>query len=119
MNKPETVHKRILKVMYFTRDDPNTMGNILKGDAIEHEGKIWFVPLWLDSKEESWTMPLRLICLSEPPAGPHLQKMDGDQADYLLNFPIPISDFENVSEPQTEHGFEVLERPALKILRAH
>lgn len=119
-NESPTQHKRIYKVLLFTCDDPETKGTIQKGDAIEHEGKLWLVPLWLDSIGESWSMPARLICLSEPPAAVHLQGSGGFQgADYLLNYPIPIADLGNDDPPETDHGFVVIERPDLKIVRPH
>ncbi len=115
------VHKRIFKVRYFTRDDPETQGATLTGDAIEHEGELWLVPAWTDSKDEAWSAPIRLVSLSAPPAGPHLTKIEIQNlgADYLLNYPIPIADFQNLSAPQTDHGFVVIEKPFLKILRPH
>jgi hypothetical protein len=117
-NEPPVVQKRIFKVMFFTRDDPVTHGTIQKGDAIEHEKRIWLVPEWLVAIDEAWKAPLRLVCLSEPPIGANLQKTEGfDGAEYLLNFPIPIAAFRGEAPPKNKHGFLVIERPALKIAR--
>jgi len=89
------------------------------GDAIEHEGQIWLVPVWLESKTEAWSAPLRLICISAPPAGLQLQKIEHEKADYNLNYPIPLADFLNEAPPETDHEFMVIERPALKIGHPH
>ena len=119
MKEPTAQQKRIFKVLFFTCDDPETQGTIQKGDAIEHEGQLWLVPLWLQSKDEAWSMPMRLVCLSAPPMGTQLQESDLDAADFLLNYPIPIADLQNESPPKTDHGFVVIEKPPLKIARPH
>lgn len=118
-NEPPAQHKQIFKVLFFTKDDPKTEGTIQIGDAIEHEGHFWLVPIWLEAKEEAWSAPMRLVCLSAPPAAAHFEKMEADHADYLLNYPIPIADFLNEDPPETDHGFVVIERPSLKLLRPH
>ncbi len=119
-DEPDAQHKRILKVLFFTCNDPETQGTIQKGDAIEHEGHIWLVPIWLDSKTGAWSAPLRLVCLSAFPMGAQLQKLEShEEADFLLNYPIPISDFQKETPPETEHGFQVIEKPSLKIARPH
>ena len=56
--EPPAQHKRIFKVTFYSRDDPATKGGILRGEAIEHEGQLWLVPLWLDSKDEAWSVPI-------------------------------------------------------------
>lgn len=118
--EPTPEHKRIFKVLLYTRDDPETQGSILTGEAIEHEGQLWLVPLWLDAIDEAWSTPARLVCLSAPPLAQHLEKVEGfAPADYLLNYPIPIADIQNDDPPQTEHELVVVERPALKVLRPH
>ncbi len=117
-NESLVQHKHIFKVLFFTRDDPETEGTIQKGDAIEHEGQIWLLPTWLISKDGAWSVPIRLVSLSALPMAAGFQKLDNTaEADYLLNYPIPIADFRNESPPETDHEFTMLERPSLKIAR--
>lgn len=118
--EPPVEHKRIYTVAIFTRDDPETQGQILKGQAIEHEGQLWLVPLWLDHPDKGWSIPARIINLSAPPLGVQLQETAGMEGmDYLLNYPLPIADLRNETAPEIEHEFEVIERPAIKVARPH
>lgn len=119
-DKPTPEYRRVFKILFYSRDDPETVGAILKGDAIEHEGRLWFVPMWYDSKEEAWSVPLRLVCLSTPEIVVCLQKLvDDPKADFLLNYPIPIADLSKETAPEKSSEFLVIERPPLKILKAH
>ena len=42
-------------------------GTIFKCDAIEHEGKLWLVPEWLDGTTKGTVRPARIICLRDLP----------------------------------------------------
>jgi hypothetical protein len=48
----------IRKVKYVREDDDA----LLVGDIIEHEGKLWLVPEWLQGPTENTRRPARIIC---------------------------------------------------------
>lgn len=113
-------YKRIHKILLFTRDDPETQGALMTGEAIEHEGKLWLVICWLDHTDQAISVPARLVCLSEPPAvARRLQKSQLPNADYTLNHPIPIAALRLEKDPQTGDEFVVLDRPNLRVRRPH
>lgn len=116
-NQPPVRQRKIFKVLFFTRDHPPTDGTIQIGEAIEHAGHIWLVPLWHPASDGAGSVPARLVRLSGRPAGRMLEKLRGGRADYLLKYPLPLGDFLGEAPPRTPHGFTVIEKPSLKIVR--
>jgi hypothetical protein len=53
-------------------------------DGLEHDGKCWLVPNWLDSSDGQWMMPERIVLLDGMPA-----EADGD--DLILADALPAS----------------------------
>ena len=51
-------------------------------DGIEHDGKRWLVPNWLDSADGQWIMPERIVLMDGLAA-----TADGD--DWILDDPLP------------------------------
>jgi hypothetical protein len=100
---------KILKTMMAISDAED--GRIYKVDTIEHEGKFWIVPEWIDNKVTGWSSPTRIILLD---VLPH-QKSPGGPADFVLNYGMPKSVFyEGRIPPQPEHRFVVIENPDIK-----
>ena len=62
--------------------------NRYKVDTIEYEGKMWLVPVWLDSETEDISMPARIICLDNLP---YQKIQEGTDYHFVLNCPIPRS----------------------------
>jgi hypothetical protein len=38
-------------------------GKLIEGDVIQHEGKLWLVPEWLEGPTKGTECPARIICL--------------------------------------------------------
>ena len=83
-------------------------GEIHKCDAIEYEGGIWLVPMWLDNQTTRERKPLRIIRVDKldltpnPPNSPF-----GDYMAPMMT--IPKSLLEGRSQP--EPLIEVVESP--------
>src|SRR6266545_1129458 len=92
--------------MYFS--DVNA--KIYRVDTIEHEGKLYIVPEWLDNPLAGWRTPARLICLDGLP----YRATPGAPVDYLLNVGIPKSLFYGESPPQPGELFVVIDAPDIK-----
>jgi hypothetical protein len=86
-------------------------GKIYKVDAIEHEGKLWLVPHWLDVPAQGLTKPARLIRMDVLP----FQRMTNPAygADFVLNAPVPKALLEPNTPRQEVPGFEVQELPEI------
>jgi hypothetical protein len=98
---------KILKALVTGVED----GGISKCDAIEFDGKLWLVPRWLDFPAQGLTKPARLVRFDtllhqETPSSPSPQ-----EADYVLNQPIPGELLEIRTPKQPILGFEFLELP--------
>ena len=88
-------------------------GELLRCDAIEHEGALWLVPEWLQNPTEGWMTPVRIIRIS----GFRLQKLPPGNwiGDYILNDPIPRDVLEGRTAAKSGVQFEVVERPDIQI----
>ncbi len=89
-------------------------GSLGECEAIEHGGRIWLVPHWLESSTLAATKPSRLIPLdilqhqSLPPGNAY-------GADYILNDPMPKQLFDETVPPQLAKLFQVVEGPDIVI----
>ncbi len=81
-------------------------------DTIEHEGKFWLVPGWLDRRDEGWSTPERIILLD---VLPHKQIASGNPADFVVEYSIPKTVFDGQIPPQSEYRFVVIERPDIRV----
>lgn len=84
---------------------------IYAADVIEHEGKLWIVPHWLDSPTEGWSTPTRIIRMDKLP---HQATPNRPEA-FVVNVPIP-KEFVGL-EPipaLAKIGFEIVETPDVK-----
>ena len=73
----------VRKVMFMNSDG----GALFIGDAIEHEGKLWLVPEWLEGPTKGTECPTRIVCLDGMPLskpGPQYQ----DRANWFLSTPL-------------------------------
>lgn len=102
---------KVLTTAIAISGDPETQGQILKMDTIEHEGQFWLVPQWIDSQTEEWTMPARIILLDSLPH----QESDGKQWDFVLNDPIPKAIAFGETQPEEGSEYVVVERPNIRL----
>jgi hypothetical protein len=62
-------------------------GQLFIGDVIEHEGKLWLVPEWLEGPTKSTARPARILCLD----GMHLgepRPQYQHRMDWVLSTPL-------------------------------
>jgi hypothetical protein len=86
--------------------------SIYQMDTIEHEGKMWLGPSWLEASSEGWKMPERIICQNDLP---HQKAPSTIQADFILNNPIPkFVLFDEIWE-QSKYASLVIMRPDIRI----
>lgn len=88
-------------------------GNALfSADTIEHEGKLWLVPHWLESPSEGYRIPARIVCLDGLRAFQKLEK--SFPADYSLGVPVPKAVFDGTHPQPLSLGYIVVERPDIR-----
>ena len=87
-------------------------GEIYKADTIEHEGKMWLVPQWLEAPSEGWKIPERIVLLDSLP---HQKTLGSSFGDFVLNSPIPKAVFDGPIQQLQGSGFVVVERPDIRI----
>jgi hypothetical protein len=78
---------------------------ILDCDAIEHQGKLWLVPFWLDSPSQGVTTPGRIIrfdCLS------YSDTRGSNIGDFVIHKPIPKALFEHQTPKEPVVGYEYI-----------
>jgi hypothetical protein len=83
-------------------------GAIHLTDTIEHDGKLWLVPHWLDTIDGRWTSPARIIRIDL------LRHSRFGASEYLLNDPLPKELFDERSPKEPIAGYEVVELPEIQ-----
>lgn len=106
---------KIYKTIVAISGDPEYHGQILRMDTIQYEGQMWLVAMWLDSPSEGFSVPERIICLDTLPH--HISSFEN--ADFVLNDPIPKSVLDGRVPEKSEFEYVVKERPNLKVPRIH
>ncbi|OPY78174.1 MAG: hypothetical protein A4E65_02390 [Syntrophorhabdus sp. PtaU1.Bin153] len=80
-------------------------------DTIEHEGRLWLVPEWIDDMPKGGLCrPARLISLTHLPHTPALGK-----ADYVLNALLPRAVLGGHVPPGSEQLYVVRELPGITV----
>ena len=87
-------------------------GQMRTCDTIEHEGGLWLVPHWCVAPTEGWRKPTRIIRMD---LLPHQKMSDDWPQDYMLSGPIPTSVLFGQTPPEEAHGFDVIDRPDIKL----
>lgn len=101
-----TDKKPIWTAIIFTGED----NRLLRCDVIEHEGKLWLVPEWLENPIEGWSIPARIIQLDT--LNYATTSLKG--AQYQLRDPIPTAILEGRDLPSPDSEYIVEERPQLR-----
>ena len=83
---------------------------IFNCDTISHEGRMWLVGEWLESPNEGWTTPARLVCLDLL----QHQKSDGSSTDFVLSHPIPKSVFDGQIPTGQEDLYLIMENSGIR-----
>jgi hypothetical protein len=87
--------------------------SIFPMDTIEYEGKFWLVPRWLESIEEGWLTPERIISLENLQVQ-DLRKMPSPSADFSVSVPIPKFVFDGDPEQPKAAGYRVVQYPPIR-----
>jgi len=98
---------------YIEGDKAPTVEGYTYIDTIEHEGKLWLVPSWTYNTNEGWKRPERIICLTQLP---HKKVFPGDgvPADFVLEYPIPITVLDDHNLIPLPDGAKVIDYPDIK-----
>jgi hypothetical protein len=101
---------KTFKVIVQMEDD----GSLGQCEAIEHDGRVWLVPYWLESPTRAETKPSRIIPLD---ILQHQKLSAGNpySADFILNDPMPRNLFDEKISPQLAKLFQVVEAPDIVI----
>lgn len=91
---------------------PTDGGTIMDADVIEHEGKLWLVPFWLDNLALGYTTPARIVRFDNRP---HQDLRHTDFGCYLINDPLPRALFEAPTPQPPIAGFEYHELPDIRL----
>lgn len=79
-------------------------------DTIEHEGRFWLAPEWIDTPRTGWSKPRRLVPLDLLGA----QELQGNpQARFLVSTPIPKVLLSGPIPPQIAAQYAVIDLPDL------
>ena len=99
---------KIMKTLVGIAEEPH----IVTADTVEHEGKLWIIPLWFGSPEVRYRWPARIIRIDSLPHTRTQTSPDGRRlpADFVLTYPVPRA----VLEGRTSDGYEVVEQPDIK-----
>jgi hypothetical protein len=82
-------------------------------DVIEHAGKFWLVPDWIDMPVQKGTKPLRIISLETMA----YDRMVGSNPEFLVENPVPSYIFEGRIPPAEAGKYVVVEGPDILIPR--
>lgn len=95
-------------MLMFTDGKTST---IAKADVIEREGKLWFVPQWLDTPALGRRRPARIIRLDlmAHQFVPGLQGLPN--VELVVNEPLPAEAADYLAPPPTDPRLETVETP--------
>jgi hypothetical protein len=77
--------------------------------AIEHDGKVWLVPMWYEADEERW--PVRMIRIDQLPQ--HWPR-SGSYCDLVITEPIPLAVLNGDVTRTPERIYEVDDAPTVR-----
>jgi hypothetical protein len=102
---------RVMKTA-IPRDD----GSQLVCDTIQHDGKLWLVPAWLEEEAtKPYNRPARLIGMS----GLKYRSMPmRSEVDFVMEHPVPEAILEGRVQGAQSAPFLILERPDVRILKS-
>jgi hypothetical protein len=86
--------------------------SLARCDGIEHEGRDWLVPFWLDTTDGEWSTPERIIPLDHLPL---VQKSDFAWARYVVGAAIPKALMSGPISPLLADRYGVILRPPVRI----
>jgi hypothetical protein len=101
---------RVMKTA-IPRDD----GSQLVCDTIQHDGKLWLAPVWLDEVSKPYCRPARLIGMS----GLRYRSMPmRSEVDFVMEHPVPEAVLQGRAQDAQATPFVILERPDVRIMKS-
>lgn len=99
---------KIEKTFVAVNDLANNTSRIVIADTIEHEGKKWLVPEWLEAPSEGWKKPARIICIESLP---YTRAPKNYPGDHLLTTPLSTDVLDGKSNTVEGVEIDVIEAP--------
>ena len=94
---------------------PNDDGSQLVCDTIQHDGKLWLAPAWLDEPSKPYCRPARLIGMN----GLKYRSMPmRSEVDFVMEHPVPDAVLEGRVQDAQAAPFMILERPDVRIMKS-
>ena len=91
---------------------PRGDGSNLVCDTIQHDGKLWLAPEWLEEASKAYSKPARLIGMS----GLRYRSMPmRSEVDFVMENPVPEEVLHGRVQGQQAAPFVVLEHPDVRI----
>lgn len=79
-------------------------------DVIEHAGKFWLVPEWINNQEQQSTTPRRMVLLETLPH----QQLLGYGPEFVVHNPVPKYVFDGQVPSQETGTYVVVESPGIR-----
>ena len=99
-------------IRVFKTAIPRGDGSSLVCDTIQHEGKLWLAPEWLEGASKAYSKPARLIGMS----GLDYRSMPmKSEVDFVMERPIPDAVLHGRVQGPQAAPFLVLESPDVRI----
>ena len=93
---------------------PREDGSQLVCDTIQHNGKLWLAPAWLEEASKPYSRPARLIGMS----GLKYRSMPmRSEVDFVVEHPLPDAVLQGRAQGLEAETFVVLERPDVRIMK--
>jgi hypothetical protein len=94
---------------------PRGDGSQLVCDTIQHDGKLWLAPAWLEETTKPYSRPARLIGMS----GLKYRSMPmRSEVDFVMEHLVPEAVLEGRVQGVQTSPFVILERPDVRILKS-
>ena len=105
---------KIYTTMVFIRRGRNT--KLGKCDTIEHEGKLWLVPEWLEVPSAEVKTPKRMVCIADLQY--QVLKPGAPYGDFLLKESMPKDVLDGKTTKHGDKHYLVVEYPGLSDIPA-
>ena len=93
---------------------PSDDGSHRVCDTIQHDGKLWLAPAWLDESAKAYRRPARLIGMN----GLKYRSMPmGGNVDFVMEHPVPDAILQGRVQGAEAEPFTVLERPDVRVVK--
>jgi hypothetical protein len=90
-------------------------GSQLVCDTIQHDGKLWLAPVWLEEASKPYSKPARLIGMS----GLKYRSMPmNSEVDFVMEHPVPLAVLQGRVQAAQAAPFVILEQPDVRIMNS-